>query len=262
MIIRTLTLGAGALLASTAMAAAVPAVFLTDDATLVTVDSETWEVQETVEVEGVERLHGIDFRPADNELYGVDGQNRILRIDPATGSVEEVSTLNTAIPAGATTVAVDFNPAADRLRVTTGTTNYRINVDTGEVTTDGELAFTEGDENASASPDIVAVAYTNSFEKPEATAMYDIDATLGALIQQTAPNDGTLATIGGLGIEGAAPYAFDIHSSDGSENTAWLVTGGTVYTVDLESGAATEAGPLEGVEGEVRDVSFMPGQAM
>ncbi len=261
MIIRTLTLGAGALLASTAMAAAVPAVFLTDDATLVTVDSETWEVQETVEVEGVERLHGIDFRPADNELYGVDDQNRVVRIDLSTGASEEVSTLNTEVPA-ADAVAVDFNPAADRLRVVSGTTNLRINVDTGEVTTDGELAFDAADENTGATPGVVAVAYTNSFQKPEATAMYDIDATLGALLQQTAPNDGTLATIGELGVEGTAPYAFDIHSSDGSENTAWLVTGGTVYTVDLESGAATEAGPLEGVDGEVRDVSFMPGPAM
>lgn len=262
MVIRTLALGAGALLATTSLSLAVPAVMLTDERTLVTVDSENWEVQETVEIEGVERLHGIDFRPADNELYAVDDQNRIWRIDPTNGEAEEVSTLDTPIPAGATSVAVDFNPAADRLRVTTGTTNYRINVDTGEVTVDGDLAFADGDENASATPDIVAVAYTNSFEKPESTAMYDIDATLGSLIQQTAPNDGTLETRGGLGIEGTAPYAFDIHSTDGSENEAWLVTGGSVHTVDLETGAATEVGPLEGVEGDVRDISFMPGAGM
>lgn len=264
MAIRTLTVAAGALLATTSLAAAVPAVFLTGDRTLTIVDSENWEVQETMDVEGVERLHGIDFRPADGELYGVDDQNRIVRIDVETGASEEVSTLNTEVPTAPapSAVNVDFNPAADRLRVTSGTTNLRINVDTGEVTTDGELAFADGDDNAGTTPDIAAVAYTNSFETPESTAMYDIDSTLGMLIQQTAPNDGTLETRGGLGIEGTAPYAFDIHSADGAENTAWLVTAGNVYTVDLETGAATEVGPLEGVEGDVRDVSFMPGPAM
>lgn len=260
MAIRTLALGAAALFATTSLAAAVPAVLLTDDATLVVVKTEGWSVQSTVEVEGVERLHGIDFRAADNELYGVDDQNRVLRIDVQTGAAEEVSTLNTPVPA-ADSVAVDFNPMADRLRIVSGTTNLRVNVDTGEVTTDGELHFDAADANADASPSVVAVAYTNSLGTPEATAMYDIDTELG-LLRQTAPNDGTLATIGEFGVEGSAPYAFDIHSAAEGENEAWLLTGGTVHTVNLETGAATEAGALEGVEGDVRDISVMPGAEM
>lgn len=260
MLIRSLAIGAGALLASTTLAAAVPAVLLTDDRTLTTVDTQTWEVQGTVEVEGVERLHGLDFRAADNELYGVDDQNRVVRIDLETGASEEVSTLNTAVPE-ADAVAVDFNPMADRLRIVAGTTNLRANIETGEVTTDGELNFDAADANADASPSVAAVAYTNSLGTPEATAMYDIDTELG-LLRQTAPNDGTLATIGELGIEGSAPYAFDIHSSAAGENEAWLVTGGNVYTVNLETGAASEVGALEGVEGDVRDISVMPGAEM
>lgn len=261
MTVRTLALGAAALLASTSLAAAVPAVLLTGERTLVTVDTQTWEVGETVEVEGVERLHGIDFRAGDNELYGVDAQNRVLRIDPQTGSTTVVSTLATPVPA-ATAVAVDFNPMADRLRIVAGTTNLRVNVETGEVTTDGALAYTDGDAAAGEAPDIAAVAYTNSLDTPEATAMYDIDATRGALVRQAPPNDGVLATVGGLGIEGTAPYAFDIHSAAAGENEAWLVTAGNVYTVNLESGAATRAGALEGVDGDVRDISVMPGAEM
>lgn len=55
--------------------------------------------------------------------------------------------------------------------------------------------------------------------------MYDIDATIVALIRQTAPNDGTLAAIGKLGIDGADNYAFVIASREDLTNTAYLVAG-------------------------------------
>lgn len=38
-------------------------------------------------------------------------------------------------------VAMDFNPMADKLRLMSGTTNHRINTDTGETTVDGALHF-------------------------------------------------------------------------------------------------------------------------
>lgn len=252
-----LGLVAAAFAASTSLAAAAPAVGLVGDATLVMFDTETPAVTQTVEVSGVERLHGIDVRPADGMLYGVTGDNKIVTIDPASGTATEVSTLNTEVPM-ADSVAVDFNPMADRLRIVSGTTNLRVNVDNGEVTTDGSLAFADGDANADASPMVVAVAYTNSVGKPEATAMYDLDAGLGSLLQQTAPNDGTLATIGELGIEdGGDTHAFDIHATEVDMNTAYLATGGMLYTVDLETGVATGVGEITGADGDIRDIAVM-----
>ena len=59
----------------------------------------------------------------------------------------------------------------------TGTTNHRVNVETGEVTVDGGLAFEANDMHAGEAPAIVAAAYINSYGKPETTAMFDIDAT-------------------------------------------------------------------------------------
>ncbi len=152
---------------------------------------------------------------------------------------------------------VDFNPMADRLRLMgTDGTNYRVNPDDGMVTVDGSLAFEDGDMHEGETPAIVAAAYTNSFGKPEATAMYDIDATIVALIRQTAPNDGTLAAIGKLGIEGADNYAFDIASTEDLNNTGYLVAGSALYTVDLETGAATEVGAVEGGE-DFRDIAIL-----
>ncbi|EAU42060.1 hypothetical protein FP2506_16544 [Fulvimarina pelagi HTCC2506] len=167
--------------------------------------------------------------------------------------------MDTPLEMGDMPVVVDFNPMADRLRYMTGTTNHRVNVDTGEVTVDGSLSFEEADMHAGEDPAIVAAAYINSYGQPESTAMYDIDSTIVAVIQQTSPNDGTLAAVGKLGIEEpASNYAFDIATDAEMNNMAWLVNGTTLYQVDLESGSAEEAGTIEGVDGDVRDITIMP----
>lgn len=256
---RIAPLAAATILAGTAAGFAAPAIGLTGDKTLVMFDTDNPAVSGSMDVTGVDRLVGIDLRPADNTLIGVTADNVIVTIDPSTGEATELSTMNTPLEIGDGPVIVDFNPMADRLRYMTGTTNHRVNVDTGEVTVDGSLAFESGDMHAGEGPDIVAAAYINSYGKPEATAMYDIDATIGALIRQTSPNDGTLAAIGELGIESPGDfYAFDVQTTEDGTNTAWLATGNMLYTVDLESGAATAAGEITGSDGEVRDIAIMP----
>ena len=49
----------------------------------------------------------------------------------ATGAATALSTMNTALPMSGMPVIVDFNPMADKLRLMTGTTNHRVDVDTG-----------------------------------------------------------------------------------------------------------------------------------
>lgn len=246
------------LLATLSAGISAPVVGLTGDKTLVMFDTDTPDKATTVDVTGVDRLVGIDLRPANNTLIGVTSENVIVTIDPATGAATELSTMNVPLEMGDAPVIVDFNPMADRLRYMTGTTNHRVNVDTGEVTVDGELAYEEADMHAGEAPNIVAAAYINSYGKPEATAMYDIDATIGALVQQTKPNDGALKAIGKLGIEGSSDASFDIQTSSDGTNTAWLASGKTLYTVDLETGAATQTGELAGFDGDLRDIAVMP----
>ncbi|RYD43850.1 MAG: DUF4394 domain-containing protein, partial [Verrucomicrobiaceae bacterium] len=83
-------------------------------------------------------------------------------------------------------------------------------------------AYDTADMHAGEAPAIVAVAYTNSIGKPEATAMYDIDATIVALIQQAPPNDGILKAVGKLGVEGGSSYGFDISATEDLTNTEYL----------------------------------------
>jgi hypothetical protein len=235
---------------------AAPAIGLVGGTTLVMFDTETRAVSGTMDVTGVDGLAGIDVRPADKLLYGVTLAGEVVTIDTASGAATMKSTLSEMLPSFEGAI-VDFNPMADRLRLmATDGTNHRVNVDDGMVTVDGALAFEAGDMHEGETPAIVAAAYINSIGKPEATAMYDIDATIAALIQQVSPNDGTLGAIGELGVEGSS-YAFDIAATEALENTAYLVVDNVLHTVDLESGAATEVGAIEGVDGMISDIAIL-----
>lgn len=244
--------------ATAAAAHAAPAVGLVGGTTLVMFDTETRAVSGTMEVTGVDGLAGIDVRPADMMLYGVSLAGEVVTIDTASGAATVKSTLSEKLSSYEGAI-VDFNPMADRLRLMgTDGTNHRVNVDDGMVTVDGSLAFEEADMHAGETPAIVAAAYINSIGKPEATAMYDIDATIVALIQQVSPNDGTLAAIGKLGIDGGSSYAFDIQATEDLTNTAYLVVDNGLYTVDLETGAAESWGAIEGVDGMISDIAILP----
>jgi hypothetical protein len=194
-------------------------------------------------------------RPADGMLYAVAADGGIYTVDAKTGAATMKSKLSEPLKAG-TTVTVDFNPVADRLRVITSDgTNLRVNVDDGKAIVDGALKFKEGDANAGKTPNVIAGAYSNSFKGTKATALYDIDAS-GALLSQAPPNDGVLNTIGMLGVKIDGPVAFNI-VNEGEDNAAWLVTGGTLYSVDLKTGKATAAGKLEGVKGKLTDIAWV-----
>ena len=214
-----------------------------------------------MEVTGVDRLLGIDLRPNTGQVIGVTDKHEIVEIDRATGAATVISTMDTMLPSVDGAVIVDFNPAADKLRFMTGTTNHRVDVDSGKVTVDGSLAYESADMHAGEAPAIAAAAYINSFGKPEKTAMYDIDTTIVALIKQTSPNDGTLAAVGKLGIDAAPTYAFDIESSADGGNVAWLAAGNMLHTLSLETGKVENSWELKGLEGELRDITFLTADA-
>ncbi len=229
---------------------------LVDGKSLAFVDSDTRKVTKMLPITGASNILGIDQRPADGMLYGLTADGTVVMIDVATGKATRKSKLDTMLPAGVV-ATVDFNPAADRLRVMgSDGTNLRANVDDGKVTTDGSLTFAAGDMHKGEQANIVAGAYTNSYKGTKETALYDIDATIGGLIKQAPPNDGVLNAVGKLGIAMSGPAAFDIRSDGQGGNSAWLMTGGTLYSVDLGTGKASKAGAVEGLTGTVTDIAI------
>ena len=218
-------------------------VALKDDNTLVSFDSNNPGASQFTDITGIEGvLLGIDTRPADGSIYGISTANNIYTIDPDSGEATYVSTLDTPFEGG-TISGFDFNPVADRLRlVGDNDQDFRINVDTGEVTVDGTLAFADGDENSGVNPNVTAAAYTNSFDGTISTELYDIDTLLNDLVLQDPPNDGTLVTVGDLGIDFDTLGGFEIVSAVEGDNTAFAVSNTTLYSIDLETGAAKDLG--------------------
>ena len=246
----------GAAFAATAAQAGTLAV-LTGDDTLTMVDTATQKAGKSMKVSGIAgKIAGIDVRPADGMLYALATDGTIYTVDKA-GKATMKSKMDTVLSAS-TMATVDFNPAADRLRVIGADgTNLRVNVDDGKTTVDGKLKFAETDMHKGETPMVVAGAYSNSVKGTKETALYDIDGKIGGLLKQAPPNDGVLGAIGKLGVTPKA-IAFDIETAADGSNTGWLVADGGLYKVDLASGKAAMIGKIAGLTAPVRDVAAMP----
>ena len=154
---------------------------------------------------------------------------------------------------------VDFNPAADRLRLMSSEgMNFRVNVDTGEVTVDGTLKYDGADMNAGKAPMVTGGAYTNSFAGTKETALYNIDAATGALVLQAPPNDGVLKSKGMLGASLTGMGALDIMSDGKGGNMAFGASGKSIFSVNLETGAAGPAKPVTGLTQNLIDIAVLP----
>lgn len=197
-------------------------------------------------LQGGENILGIDFRPANGQLYGLGSNGRLYTINTATGAATFVSTLSVGL-SGAS-FGVDFNPVADRLRITSNTgQNLRTIVDTGAVTVDTGLAYAAGDVNFGQAPAVTGSAYTNSLAGALTTTLYGIDTARAVLVTQNPPNSGTLNTIGSLGVTPGSAVGFDIVPLSGQ---AFAALGGAVggfsnlYSLNLSTGAATLIGAI------------------
>jgi hypothetical protein len=251
----------GALAASSFVATGAQAagwiIGLVDGKSIVTIDPASRKVASKVDVKGAGPLAGIDVRPADGMLYGITTDGTIVTIDVKTGQATMKSKMSEALKSGVT-ATVDFNPVADRLRVMgSDGTSLRVNVDDGKATVDGSHKYKDGDPNAGKTPKVVAAANSTSRKGTKATALYNIDATTGALVTQAPPNDGVLNTIGSLGMTVNGPVAFNIVSTGEDKNDAWLVNGGALFSVDLKTGKATMVGKFQGLTGNLGDIAWI-----
>lgn len=243
------------LIAGTAGAASLVA--LGEDGKLHKIDSESLSVIASMDVTGAAELRGIDVRPADGKLYALGGGAQLYTLDLKSGKATAGAELNMALP-GSGQAVVDFNPVADRLRLLAADgTNFRVNVDSGEVITDGAVAYAADGDYAGKTANIVAGAYTNSYAGTEKTSLYNVDLASGNLMLQDPPNDGVQKSVGELakGLEGAA---MDIASDGKGGNTAYVLTGTTLHTVDLDTGAPTTLGDIAGLPDDIIDIAVLP----
>jgi Ca2+-binding RTX toxin-like protein len=250
---------------------------LTDNNLLVAFDSDRPNQAATIQLTGINgTLVGVDFRPANGQLFGVTNTNQVYIIDPKTGATTLVSNNPIPFTLNGKSFGVDFNPNPDRIRVVSDADqNLRLNPATGglglnpngTVAIDGTLAYAPGDDNVNQNPNIVAAGYTNSVApSPDVanrrTTLYEIDTNLDILVTQgspnfltgdpntpVSPNTGQLFTVGSLGVDFIGDAGLDIFSlnpgnPNNSFNIAYAVDGSTLYSIDLTSGAATNLGTV------------------
>ncbi len=206
-------------------------------------------------------LDSIAYRPVTGDLLGfADGA--IYTIDPTTGELTDLNAafMDDAMMADGAMVGFDFNNKIDAVRaVSTAGDNlvyfpegFGDNDErAGSVRRFSSLFYAEGDASEGAEPSIFANAYTNAIAgaKASGTFQYAIDSRANALVS-LANNEGTLATIGLITVDGAAADVipmggFDIVSPEEGTDEAYAIlqidgddTAG-LYSVDLSSGAVT-----------------------
>lgn len=212
-----------------------------------------------------DRLVGIDFRVARGVLYALSLSGRLYTLDLSTGVLKPVGPAPVGIELKGTSFGVDFNPAADRLRVVSNLgQNFRIHPDTGAavdgdsaqpgVQADPYLRYIWNDVNHARAPEVVAAAYTYNPNDSKITTNYAIDRALGVLVMQgsregetpvVSPNLGQLRTVGPLGLGPLTDASFDISDVHNTALAAVRTAAEPrtrLQLVDLKTGKATLLG--------------------
>ena len=227
----------------------------------------------SVHLTGDTRLVGIDYRVQNGALYGVGNAGGLYRIDASNAAATKVGQLTIAL--SGVNFGVDFNPAANALRVVSDTgQNLRQpfgTIDDGNpnndavTVMDGNLNTPSGAATPVAGPTTTGVtgaAYTiNDLVTTTGTTLFDINTTTDTVAIQSPANSGFLATTGSLGVDFAADSGFDIYSKVRPMGTGkavelfpYAVSNGRLYDINLLTGHADDEGRI-GVSG-VTDIAI------
>ena len=207
----------------------------------------------------------MDVRPSTGQLFALGSDGQLYTVDTATPAVASVTKANLFGPKVgfgdldlSQGVGFDFNPAADRIRITVGDENYRLQTNgvidgEGPPNTGlpGTLQYVAGDPGFGTTPKATGAAYTNSYRSgtlPATTALFDLEVNRDVLVRQNPANAGDLTTIGPLGVDATGVDGFDVSGGPGQTAYAVMTVAGApgLYRVDLGSGAVVKVGDLPG----------------
>lgn len=261
-----LTLG---LMSLAGAAAALPIVGVTGDNRLIYTDTVSPQLAPlVVNITGLqpgETILGIDTRPANGELFALGSTGRLYRIGNgftggSIGGAVQIGNGPGFTPAAGVTYGFDFNPSVDRIRIVgSDSSNLRYNPTVADTVT--PLAAT--DTTLAPATNAVGAAYDRSVATTGGlTTLFLVDASADALVRQggvdgtPSPNGGAVTSIGPLGVDIGAAAGFDI-SAGATGFVAGLVANGSLYTVNLATGAASLSGAIAGGT-TITDFTFVP----
>lgn len=232
---------------------ALTALGLTSDQRLVEFDvdkpSKTRSLGKVSGLVGDAKLVGIDFRVQNEKLYGVGDKGGIYTLNTTNAKATKVSQLTVAL--SGMQFGVDFNPAANRLRVVSDTgQNLRHNIDdnAAALTTTMDGPLTNPTTPPSTALGVTGAAYTNNdLNAATATTLFDLDTMADRISLQSPANAGTLAPTGSLGVNAALDAGFDIYySPESGLNKGFAAVnagdGYGLYEINLLTGRASSLG--------------------
>jgi hypothetical protein len=223
--------------------------------------------------DGDQSLVGIDYRVQDGKLYGVGNAGGIYTLNTRNASATKVSKLTQPLMGNA--FGVDFNPAANRLRVVSDAgQNLRHNLDDAAATTPPLAGMTQADGTLTIPPattpavGVSGAAYTNNDLDPgTATTLFDIDTTNDQVQVQSPANAGALSPAGKLQVDAGSSVGFDIYSrvsfgtTQGNRGLATVSVLGraSLFQVNLLTGKLRRLGGFR-ADAQVVDLAIPLGQ--
>lgn len=204
-------------------------------------------------------LHGIDFRPADANLYAISTNSlgTVGQLYSVNLTTAELSVIGTGFTLNNNTAAnqlsMKFIPTQDQLRlVTSGGQNYRINPTTG-------LMIQEDSSLNPGSPFIAGLGHSNNFVETTTTTLYAVEVrngtihlvTIGGLDGNPSPDAGQVFSIGSTGlVPSSNRISFGLEQDDNPFflDQAFLVadipgfSGDSLYIMDLSNGTVSRIG--------------------
>jgi len=189
----------------------------------------------------------LDFHAANGVLYGMTSTGLAYGIDTATGNASLRVTSGASLTG--TVQDFDFNPVADRLRVSTsGGGNFRVIPDfttspspggmAGGVTVDGTYSGAPGGVI------IVGTAYTNAFDTPalntipaHSTTLYSIGSDGRLYVHSNgAGAAGSFGVMMAVGTDTIGALGMNVGFDITADNLAFVSNGNSIYTVNLTTG--------------------------
>lgn len=198
----------------------------------------------------------LDIRPATGQIVllaynttvsSSTPPHSVYTVNPVTGVVTLLSTLNcTDSISSNEDVSIDFNPTVDRLRIiSSGGTNLRVNVVTGDCFIDSTLNVTG----------LTSIAYTNNLAGATTTTLYAINQGDNDYFTISPPNNGSVNFVGGYTNPPSDVDGFDIVTDviNGTSLGVLLGTGGDspyrLYAFNLTDGSTRLLAELSNVTG-------------
>ena len=245
---------------------------LTTDGHVVSFNTDSpGTIDNAVSISGLNSGQGVArmvLDPISDQIYCITSDNFLCTLDPTSGAATLVSSTPFNLNGEGITLSnpvLGFDPTAQALRVIDSTFNLLVDPTSGAVLfAESKIAYAGGDTHpSSTTPSLAGMAYVPD---KSSTTLYALDAATTSLVNigeknvsgTVSANGGQLHTIGSTNVSFSTPGGFAIDGSSGDAYAILQATGTSpvLYSVDLDTGAASSEGTLGTIDNNGSTLTF------